>query len=126
MYEIVFCDCCGNIDSEANTTYTDDETYHHKNKASCLSSPLDTTKEETIRYLRSLLCDRLRISSKTCASPSRDVYREYLKRFKMGNYKKSTIWNLYWDCLDYLVKNENKQDTKKFQKCLEFVKDNTY
>lgn len=43
MYEIVFCscDCCVSIDSDANTTYTDDETYHHKNKASCNSELCD-------------------------------------------------------------------------------------
>jgi hypothetical protein len=69
------------------------------------------------------------ISSKTLMCPDSETAKVYLKRFFKKNFKKPnnmTIWNEFWKCLDFLVLNENKQNTKKYKESYEFVNDLLY
>ena len=79
--------------------------------------------------LNNLFPNKRYISSKTLMCPNSEIAKEYLKRFFKKNFKNPnnmTIWNEFWKGIDYLVLNENKNNTKKFKEYLDFVNDLLY
>jgi hypothetical protein len=62
--------------------------------------------------------------------PDSETAKEYFKRFfskrNFKNPNNMTIWTEFWKGLDYLVLNENKQNTKKYKETFEFINDLQY
>jgi hypothetical protein len=130
-YSLEICHKCNNIDTTANLKRDNDERYCHeccnlKKLKKCDKMKID----DKYKRLSKLFPNKRYISAKTLMCPDSETAKEYLKRFFLKrNYKKPnnmTIWNEFWKGLDYLVLNENKQNTKKYKETFNFINDLQY
>jgi hypothetical protein len=127
-YSLEICYKCNNIDTTANLKQEQsDYSYCHE---CCKIEKCEKMKmNDKYERLNNLFPNKRYISSKTLMCPNSEIAKEYLKRFFKRNFKNPnnmTIWNEFWKAIDYLVLNENKNNTKKFKEYFDFVNDLLY
>lgn len=126
-YSLEICYNCNYIDATSNLELNDDKGYSHKIcNLKCEKMKID----EKYERLYKLFPNKRYISCKPIMSPDTETAQNYLKKFflkrNFKNPNNMTIWNEFWKGIDYLVLNENKENTKKFKEYLNFVNDLLY